>query len=572
MLRQDFLTRLRNRLEFLYPSQVEDVVQLLTKTMEKYQRLLPAPTPMPWSERDTVLITYADQIRTSEESPLSTLRRFLSERQLTPFLNTVHLLPFYPYSSDDGFSVIDYRQVKSESGDWDDVNRLSESVHLMYDLVLNHVSSESDYFQHYCRGREPFVRFFIEADPQADVSQVTRPRSSALLTEVSTNRGPRWVWTTFSADQVDLNFAEPLVLNEMIDVLLFYVQHRARIVRLDAIAYLWKELGTPCIHLPQTHEVVKLMRDILEEIAPHVWILTETNVPHRENVSYFGQGDEAQMVYQFSLPPLLCDAILQADATILAQWLGSLEFYPNTTYFNFTASHDGIGVRPLEGLVPPERLQALVDAALQRGGKVSMKRNSDGTESPYELNITYVDAVASVAGEPPETHAQRFLCSQAVMLALRGIPGIYFHSLVGTQNDYAGSEASGHARSINRHKYQLNELNSALENRESLQSMIFLGYRNLLAVRTKQPAFHPDGDQQVLPCPTDRVLAFQRTSPDKAQRIYVVANFSPRSQEVETRKLASGGSLLDLISGQVLSETIRLQPFQVVWAEVQEGQ
>src|SRR5690606_35016656 len=108
-----------------------------------------------------------------------------------------------------------------------------------------------------------------------------------------------------SADQVDLNFKNPAVLLATTRALLFYVEHGAKFIRLDAIAYLWKEIGTPCIHLPQTHQVIQLMRAVLDEVAPDVRLITETNVPHPDNISYFGAGtNEAQLVYNFALPPL----------------------------------------------------------------------------------------------------------------------------------------------------------------------------------------------------------------------------------------------------------------------------
>ena len=350
------------------------------------------------------------------------------------------------------------------TGSWEDVQRLGQHFDLMFDLVLNHVSQYSRWFQDYLVGQSPYDRFFIECDPSWELSRVTRPRSLPLLTKFSTSRGPRHLWTTFSPDQIDLNYGEPAVLLEMLSVLLEYVRRGARIIRLDAIAYLWKEVGTSCIHLPQTHEVVKLLRDVLQAVAPQTLLLTETNVPHRENVSYFGQGDEAHMVYQFSLPPLLLDAFAHQDARPISRWLSRLEPPPrDATYFNFTASHDGIGVRPLEGLVTDERWDQLLQHVERQGGRISQRVNQDGSHSAYELNITYLDALGHPCYRDPADHARRFLASQAVMLGLQGIPGVYFHSLVGSPNDRQAVETTGHARRINRHKYLRSELDSCLK-------------------------------------------------------------------------------------------------------------
>lgn len=565
-----FADRVRNRLAAIYGDQAQAVLPRVLDLVTMYRSDSSERPSSRWDQRDVVLIAYADQVTEAGQTPLSELGAFLAAHRLDECINTLHILPFYPYSSDDGFSVIDYRAVDPSVGDWSDIRRLNERVDLMFDLVLNHASQHSRWFHDYLAGAEPFSRYFIEAAPSEDLSAVTRPRSLPLLTPFQTNRGTRHLWTTFSADQIDLNFKEPGVLIEMLDVLLHYVQQGARFVRLDAIAYLWKEIGTSCIHLHQTHEVVKLMRDVLDAVAPHVVLLTETNVPHEENVSYFGQGDEAHMVYQFSLPPLLLESLLSQDAQPLKRWLLGLEATRlGTTYFNFTASHDGVGVRPLEGLVSGDRFDRLVDAVRQRGGLVSTKRNSDGTDTPYELNISYLDALTSLENSDPRLHVRRFLTSQAIMLSLRGVPGVYFHSLVGTPNDLAGVQSSGQPRRINRRKYRLSELSDALSTEGSVQQLVFRGYQHLLRTRIQQPAFHPDADQTVLETNYPAVVAFSRTNPDAGQAILVVANFSAQPKRFQYSAQTQTRYARDLISGKPIGEhgVVDLEPYQIVWAE-----
>ncbi len=562
------ITRLRSHLEHLYGDQAPSTLASLTEVLERYGTITRADESTSWDQQDAALITYGDQIHAPGENPLATLGGFLDDSGVKELLNTVHLLPFYPYSSDDGFSVIDYRQVNPQAGSWDDIDRLGDTYRLAFDLVLNHCSRESQWFKGYLTGKQPYDEYFVEADPTADLSAVTRPRSLPLLTEFETSRGTRHVWTTFSDDQIDLNFASPRLLVEMIDVLLFYVQHGARVIRLDAIAYLWKEPGTTCIHLPKTHTVVKLMRDVLAMVAPGVWLLTETNVPHQENISYFGAGDEAQMVYQFSLPPLLLDAFLNEDAGPLSAWLPEVcETPPGTTFFNFTASHDGVGVRPLEGLVSPERIDKLVDAVRQRGGAVSMRKQPDGSESPYELNISYLSALGDPENPDPQSHAARFLATQAIMLALRGIPGIYFHSLVGTPNDVDGWKQSGIPRRINRRRYNQGELQEILSDPNGIQAMVLEGYRRLLAIRRKQPAFHPEALQQPLSFSDSGVFGFLRRSLDDQQQIVVMANVTSTSREVDLSQITDATLSHDLFSQQTIVDQHRflLEPFQVVW-------
>jgi len=560
-----------SRLRRLFGDRAAETASRIDELLARYAPAFALPNTAVdlavWSQRDVVLITYANQVSGPDKSPLATLENWLREEQLDELISTVHLLPFCPYSSDDGFSVIDYLQVDPDSGTWDDISRLSGRFSLMFDLVLNHISQKSVWFQKYLAGQPPFDRFFIEVDPSTDLSAVVRPRSLPLLTAFETERGTRHVWTTFSDDQIDLNYAEPDVLLRMLEVLLEYAQRGARIIRLDAIAFLWKQVGTPCIHLPQTHELVRLMRDVLGAVAPHVLLLSETNVPHEENVSYFGDGNEAHMVYQFSLPPLLLDAFVNADATPLIDWLRDLEPpRAGTTYFNFTASHDGIGVRALEGRVDEQRFARLLEHVRQQGGKISMSRQADGSDRPYELNITYLDALAPPAANL-ELHARRFLATQAVMLALQGIPGVYFQSLIGGQNDHSGVAASGQPRSINRRKVTQHELQSETTD---LGRRIYKDYRQYLACRIQQSAFHPDAPQRLINADNACVLAFERTSLDGGQRILVAANVSGSRQRIDLTMVGSERSswVRDLLSNTPVADgqgELELAPAQVVW-------
>ncbi len=560
--------KIRTHLALLYPDRVDEVLGMLTRRMDETAAAMPAQRAS-WDQTDAVLITYGDQVTQTGEAPLETQRKFLLQRGLGHVLSTVHILPFFPYSSDDGFSVIDYRLIDPALGDWSDVASLGQDFDLMFDLVINHCSRHSEWFRKYLHGEEPYASFFIEVDPLQDVSQVTRPRSHPLLTPYATSRGTRHVWTTFSDDQIDLNFASPSVLVEMIDILLFYLQQGARIIRLDAIAYLWKELGTSCIHLPQTHEVVKLMRTIVDALAPGTILLTETNVPHEENVSYYGDGDEAQMVYQFSLAPLLAEALQTGNATVLNRWLADLEPTPQgTSVFNFTASHDGIGVRPLEGIMPADRLERFIEAVRHRGGHVSMKRNADGSESPYELNITYFDVVADPDNPDPLLQVRRFLAGQAVMLSLKGIPGIYFHSLVGTPNNLAGVQETGRARSINRRKFERDELATILDQTDSPQAQVLEGYRRLLAVRREQPAFHPDALQRIIETEAPALVALVRESTAPSQKLLVLANLGSQPLTVDVESLIGTRPHRDLLGQCEADASVTLEPYQIAWLEL----
>ncbi|MEZ5537987.1 MAG: sugar phosphorylase [Thiolinea sp.] len=567
--------RIQQRLQFLYGEQVADSVwPLLQARMEEYAGALKEKPFKPyWDEQDTVLITYGDSVRRQDEPyALRSLKQFADQR-LQGVFSTIHLLPIFPYTSDDGFSVADYHTIRSDLGGWDDVTALGERFDLMFDFVLNHCSRVSLYFADFRGNRDPYKDFFIYEDPQKDWSKVVRPRSTPLLTEIPTHDGLRYVWTTFSADQVDLNYKNPNVLLEMLDILLFYISKGSRITRLDAIAFLWKEEGTSCLHLPQTHEVVKLMRDIVGELSPGALLLTETNVPHEENISYFGQGDEAHMVYQFSLPPLLLHAIHTGNTRYLNEWLKTLSAPPpGCTYFNFTASHDGIGVRPLEGLLPKDELKQLLEDMRARGAFVSTRRNTDGQNVPYEINVTYYDAFRNPGHQSAPWQVARFLLSQTVALSLRGIPGIYLHSLLGTPNDHQRVEVTGTTRSINRHQWDMDELDALLEVRESSTSILLHEYIRRIKIRRKQAAFHPDAEQMILPV-EDGLLGLVRIAAD-GQKIVALYNFTKHFRWVN-RALVSTmlgtdeSCWQDLLHDQPLAQDetgrLKLNPYACHW-------
>lgn len=527
-----------------------------------------------WSEQDAILITYADQFSSPYQTPLQTLSGFL-KKYLRNEISGVHLLPFYLYSSDDGFSVIDYREVNPQVGTWADIAQLGKHYRLMFDAVINHISGHSAWFQGYLRGEDPYKGYFIEVPPETDLSEVVRPRVLPLITPVQTPSGIQHVWTTFSEDQIDLNYANPQVLLEITDLLLFYILQGAEIIRLDAIGYLWKEIGTTCIHLPQTHAVIKLWRAVLDAVAPKTALITETNVPHAENVSYFGNGrDEAQLVYQFPLAPLVLHAFHTGDARKLTEWAATLETPSSqTTYFNFIASHDGIGVRPVEGLLSPDEIAALAERTLAHGGQVSYRHNPVGPPIVYELNITLFDALNDPAQPDPEVDVRRFLASQAILLSLAGVPGIYVHSLLGSRNCQNCVKASGRARSINREKFELVRLESTLADPHSSHARVLSGYLHLLRQRRTHPAFHPNAVQEVLSL-HKAVFILLRTAPRENRQMLCLVNCSNESIQLDIllKQLASAApvSWRDLLHGddyRVQNERLQilLHGYQTLW-------
>ena len=579
--------RVTSSLSAVYDGEaVQTILRELTPKIERFRTAHPELNRMSdvrqsgFCERDVVLITYGDQIQEPGQAPLRTLDEVLAKR-IGGLINTVHILPFYPFSSDDGFSVIDFTAVNPPLGDWDDVQRMGAHFRLMFDAVINHISQASDWFQAYLRGEAPYSGFFIDMDPSTDLVQVVRPRTTPLLTPFESASGVRHVWTTFSADQVDLNYGDPALLLKVVDVLLLYVSKGARLIRLDAVAFLWKEAGTTCLHLPQTHHLIRFLRVLLDEVAPAVMLVTETNVPHTDNVSYFGDGhNEAQMVYNFTLPPLTLHTFHTSDASRLSDWARTLMTPSDqASFFNFMASHDGIGLRPVEGILTAEEVEQLAKRVKAHGGYVSYRTDPDGSQSPYELNIVYYDALNDPGAEEGlELQVKRFLCSQAILLSLAGVPGIYVHSLFGSRNWRAGVVETGRNRTINRRKFDRSHLEAELEDPNSVAHRVYDGYRRLLEYRTSEACFHPAGAQRVLDC-NPALFILLRSSPNGADRMLCIHNVSGSGQSCLIDFTAQGVEwserFVDVFTRKAYFPaldgglTVTLGPYEVMWLKTE---
>ena len=515
------------------------------------------------SERDCMLIAYGDCIREEGKAPLQSLDEFLDE-YCGETITNVHLLPVFPYTSDDGFSVQDYKKIDARLGSWEDIRRMGRRIGVMMDAVINHSSKSHCWFQDCIKGKFPYTQYYIECNPKADYSKVIRPRALPLLTKVETAEGEKWYWTTFSNDQMDLDFKSPYLLKEVIETLLLYAENGARFIRLDAVGFIWKDQGTSCMHLKETHTVVKLLRMLLETLHPGTYIITETNVPHAENMSYFGNGDEAHLVYQFPLPPLVLHTMLSQNTEKLTRWADGLKDMPlpeGTSFFNFLASHDGIGIRPVDGILDEHEKNALFDAVEKKGGKISYKQNADGSVSPYELNINYLSAVTEPFEGNAEKRAACFLASQAIMLSMQGVPGIYYHSLFGSKNWEEGVESSGINRRINREKLMGCRLKKELAEKGALRNLVFDGYMKLLKVRKEQQAFSPFAGQTILNYGSE-IFALER---ENGQRIRVLINVTDHAVELPKERRFFGKALLR--DGKEV-QVRKLKPFEVLWVEL----
>jgi sucrose phosphorylase len=563
--------RVTGHLNQIYKEQnVEELASRLIKTMgldEHFEE--PVRHKNHWDEKDVAVITYADTFLRDEETPLQTLKNVLSEK-LKETVSIVHILPFFPFSSDDGFSVIDYTLVNDAHGGWEDIENIANEFKLMSDLVINHCSSRGRWFEQLKAGQEPGKHYFFKATLDDDLSAVVRPRTNPLLKEVSTLEGDIYVWCTFSHDQVDLDFSNPDVLIEFINIIRLYLERGVKVFRFDAIAFLWKEIGTNCINLPQTHEIVRLIRTLIEYHTNDAIIITETNIPNRENLSYFGNANEAHMVYNFPLPPLLLHTLLTGSSKHLKTWLMSMPpAMMGTTYFNFIASHDGIGLRPAEGLLSEEEIQSLVATVESFGGYISWRALDNGENKPYEINITLYDALKGTEENGPDNwQQQRFICAHTIMLALEGVPAFYIHSLVATENDYEKFKHTNNNRAVNRHNWDIVYLDVLL-NSDTHHAYIFNELKRIIAIRKNQPAFHPNATQFTLQL-GEEICGIWRQSLSRDQSIFAISNVTDQEQVIflSDINLIVTDQWLDLLSGEeVLEEQAELvlKPYQTVW-------
>ena len=565
---------INSHLELIYQDDPTVNTELLTGELIEIMRLEavtqpPSPHQNHWNQKDIIMISYGDSLHNPPEAPLSTLYHFLHD-QCEGLINSVHILPFFPYSSDDGFSVSDFYEVRESAGNWTDIQKISSEFRLMSDLVINHCSSESQWFNNFINGAGEGYDYFYTTSKDTDISNVVRPRTSPLLKAVDTANGVQHVWCTFSHDQIDLDFRNPSVLKEFCKITRHYLNQGVNIFRLDAVAFLWKTPGTSCLNLANTHEIVRLLRTLIEYADARAMIITETNIPSKENLSYFGNANEAHCVYNFSLPPLLLHALITGKSFYLRQWMMSMPpAQDGTAYFNFIASHDGIGLRPVEGILKEEEIDLMIKTMQSFGGHVSWRALDDGLQRPYEINIALFDAMQGTVEGKDTYGEQRFLCAHRIMLALEGIPGIYIQSLLGTQNDHERVKKTGHFRSINRHHWPYDKLAALLGEKTSHHARIFNAIKNLISIRIAQPAFHPNATQFTLHL-GEQIFGFWRQSSDRKQSIFCINNIShlPATILLSDLNLIGTHNWHDLLSGTFfkdLHDFVKLEPYQSLW-------
>ena len=525
----------------------------------------------PWSESTILLITYADSISKGiSGKSLNNFRTFYN-KYLKKFINSIHFLPFFPSSGDGGFSVKNHFEVDETYGTWDDIKELSKDANIMTDLVLNHASSEGQWYKNFLKEKRPGKNYFYIVDKDYDCSKVVRPRDHNLLSEIKFLNEKKFLWCTFSHDQIDLNFKNPEVLLEFINLILTFASYGIKIFRLDAVAFIWKKSGTTCLNLTQTHEIIKLLRDIVDQLEKDIIIVTETNLPKQENLSYFGKNDEAHWVYNFPLPPLVINTFLFEDSSALTKW--SMKMPPaqiGNAYLNFISSHDGIGMRPAEGLLTDKEIKKMLQRLKKNGSQFSMRKLSNGEEKVYEANISLFDALKFTDSDKKgKFDLKRFIAAHCIILAIEGVPAFYFNSLFATKNDEKAFASSGIKRNLNRYKWDYSSLISLLNEKDSIEYNSYDAFKKLISIRKVQPAFHPNATQFTLNLDKN-IFSVWRQSRDRKQSIFALTNVSSKTVKLNSNQinLIDDEQWFDLLSPNEKitdCQCIELNPYQTVW-------
>ena len=525
----------------------------------------------PWSEITILLITYADSI--SKGISGKSLNNFgtFYNKYLKKFINSIHFLPFFPSSGDGGFSVKNHFEVDETYGTWDDIKELSKNANIMTDLVLNHASSEGQWYKNFLKEKRPGKNYFYIVDKDYDCSKVVRPRDHNLLSEIKFLNEKKFLWCTFSHDQIDLNFKNPEVLLEFINLILTFASYGIKIFRLDAVAFIWKKSGTTCLNLTQTHEIIKLLRDIVDQLEKDIIIVTETNLPKQENLSYFGKNDEAHWVYNFPLPPLIINTFLFEDSSALTKW--SMKMPPaqiGNAYLNFISSHDGIGMRPAEGLLTDKEIKKMLQRLKKNGSQFSMRKLSNGEEKVYEANISLFDALKFTDSDKKgKFDLKRFIAAHCIILAIEGVPAFYFNSLFATKNDEKAFASSKIKRNLNRYKWDYSSLISLLNEKNSIEYNSYDAFKKLISIRKVQPAFHPNATQFTLNLHKN-IFSVWRQSRDRKQSIFALTNVSSKTVKLNSNQinLIDDEQWFDLLSPNEKitdGQFIKLNPYQTVW-------
>ncbi|MBU0498478.1 MAG: alpha-amylase [Gammaproteobacteria bacterium] len=525
-------------------------------------------------------------------------------------INLVHLMPILQCpagASDGGYAVSDFRRVDARLGTLDDVSILAGEMRergmlLALDVVLNHTSDEHEWAQKARQGDAKYQDYYYSFKDRhvPDMFEQTLP-------EVFPENAPgnftwdeamgRWVMTVFNSYQWDLNYSNPAVFIEMLDITLFWANLGADIIRLDAVAFLWKKIGSTCQNEREAHLILQLLKDCCQVSAPGVLFIAEAIVAPVEVIKYFGEdavmAKECEIAYNATYMALLWDAIATQSAKLLRQGLRSLpDKLDRATWLNYVRCHDDIGLGFDDADIHRVGYDPLAHRRFLIDYFTGVYDESPARGQPFGRNLKTGDArisgsLASLAGLETamerndeaqiEQAIARILLLHSMILSFGGIPLIYYGDEIGTLNDCsflqdenkAGDNRWMHRPRINWDKAELRYRRGSVEQR------LFDGLKKMIAVRKEIPAFADFNNRELLEVENPHLFAFLRTRPDNInQAVLVVGNFSAKPQYLNPDNLGNRRGLFhfsqitDLCSGEspsLFKEQLVIPPFQFYW-------
>ena len=517
------------------------------------------------NESTSLVICYGNSVTDGNKKSLKVFNKFY-KKYLKNNFDSVHFLPFYPSSSDSGFAVKDHYKIEPRLGSWKDVKIISKNCNVMADLVINHSSARGLWFSNFLKNKSPGKDYFFTVDKNFNSKKVIRPREHKLLKKIKLSNETKYLWRTFSPDQIDLNFKNPKVLIRFIKIIFNLINNGVRIFRLDAIAYLWKENGNTCINHTNTHNIIKFIRLVCNLLKTECIIITETNLPEKENLSYFGNNDEANWIYNFSLAPILVYSLLFEDSNKITKWSKNFPIAKlNNNYLNFIASHDGIGMRPIEGILSTNTQKKFLSRLKKNGGEFSYRKVQGVKKKVYEANITLFNAFKCSDFDKSGIFGfERYMAAHTIMISFDGIPAIYFNSMFGNSNDNSKYIISGNKRDLNRYRWNKDKIEDHLKDQNSKQNKYYKNMSNILAIRSKQKAFHPNAIRKTLKLGAN-FFGIKRVSTDNKQSIYCITNMTSKLQLLKVNKNIFYKRNLFNSKLTKKSGKIQFEPFQTVW-------
>ncbi|WP_028577753.1 amylosucrase [Desulfomicrobium escambiense] len=518
-------------------------------------------------------------------------------------VNMVHVMPILDCptgNNDGGYAVRDFRKIDERYGTMNDLTELSGAMRsremlLVLDVVVNHTSDEHEWAARARAGEKTYQEYYYAFDDRA-----TPDAYEESMPEIFPATSPgnftwdeamgKWVMTVFNSYQWDLNYRNPAVLIEMIDIILFWANKGADILRLDAVAFLWKKIGSTCQNEREAHLILRLMKDCCQVTAPGVLFIAEAIVAPSEIAKYFGEhaiySKECEIAYNATLMALLWDAVATKNAKLLVQGVGNLpQKLERATWLNYVRCHDDIGL----GFDDEDVRAAGYDPALHRSFLIDYFTGdypaSPSCGMPFGTNEKTGDAriagsLASLVGLETalksgdegavDAAVKTILLLHGVILSFGGMPLLYYGDAIGTLNnmDFLENPATQHdTRWLHRSRFDWDKADKRHEN-GTVEQRIFSGLKHLIALRKEIPAFADFDNRQIIAVGNPNLLVYARTDPENCRsRVLVAANFNVEPQAMAVQDISvhgffQHGAMTDLCTG----ETVRVQEGEIVIA------